>query len=253
MGPLTIRSGCVAAGFAVIVLTASACAGAFGPPLHADPGGGNCAKTAAATLGWGTPNRADDFSDSSSLAGWRLYDGPGHNGNGRRTPRAISAADGVLTVTGDAQGNSGGMAWNPGQFHGRWEVCAKSSSAAEAYHALLLLWPDDDDWPAGGEIDFMEVVDPARQGSEFWLHFGPDDTRENGYLPIDTTQWHSWAVEWTPNRIAAYVDGTMWWESTNVEHFPPRRMHLCVQLDNTGGDVGAGAQMSVDWARQYSI
>jgi hypothetical protein len=223
------------------------------PGLKADPGNGNCSQTAAENFGWGPPNRADDFSGSSSLAGWIVYDGPGHNGNGRRTPSAVSITDGALTITADGQGNSGGLAWNPGQLYGRWEGCAKAPPAAEAYNALLLLWPDAEDWPSGGEIDFMEIVDPARQNSEFWLHYGPDDKREFGNLRSDAAQWHSWAVEWTPWHLAAYVDGRMWWETKNVEHLPPRRMHLCVQLDNTGGDTSQGGQMMVDWVRQYWV
>jgi licheninase len=250
---LSQRLGRVPAGFACTVLAAVACAGPFMPAMRADSGDGNCPTTAAATLGWGSANRSDDFTGPSSLSGWQIYDGPGHNGNGRRTPDAMSVSDGALTITGDAKGNSGGMSWNPGQFYGRWEVCAKSSPAADAYHAFLLLWPDDDDWPAGGEIDFMEIVDPARQESEFWLHHGPEDKREYSNLRADATQWHSWAVEWTPGRIAAFVDGSKWWETTNAANFPPRRMHLCIQLDNTGGDTGNGASMSVDWARQYGI
>jgi hypothetical protein len=242
----------VAVGLACVFLTAApACARM--PTLKADPGDGSCTKTAADTFGWGAPNRTENFTDPTSLGSWTLYDGPGHGGNGRRTPDAISVEDDMLTIKGDANGNSGGMAWDPGQFYGRWEVCAKSSPAADAYHALLLLWPDADDWPSGGEIDFMEVVDPARQNSEFWLHYGANDQREHSDFAVDATQWHSWAVEWTPWRIAAFVDGAMWWQTTDVAHFPPRRMHLCIQLDNTGGDTGSGASMSVDWARQYWI
>lgn len=218
----------------------------------ADPGS-QCSNTAAATLNWGTPNRADDFTDPSSLDGWGLYDGPGHAGNGRRTPSAISVADGHLTITGDAHGDSGGMAWNPGQLYGRWEACAKSTVAAEGYHSLLLLWPDAEDWPVGGEVDFMEVTDPTRQSVEGWLHYGPHDGKIHHELRIDATQWHSWAVEWTPQHIAAYVDGNMWWEITNPALLPPRPMHLCIQLDNFGGDIGEGGQMSVDWVRQYSV
>jgi licheninase len=253
MPRLSQRLGHVAAGLACTFLVAVACAGPLVPTMQADTGDGNCARTAASTQKWGAANRTDDFTGPSSLSSWQIYDGPGHNGNGRRTPTAMSVDGGVLSITGDAKGNSGGMAWNPGQFYGRWEVCAKSSPAADAYHAVLLLWPDDDDWPSGGEIDFMEVVDPTRQGSEFWLHYGSEDKREYANLNIDATQWHSWAVEWTPSRIAAFVDGAMWWSTTNVAHFPPRPMHLCMQLDNTGGDTSTGASMSVDWARQYGI
>jgi len=87
-------------------------------PAQAAPD--NCPATAAAAYQWGAPNKSDDFDDPSSLAGWNLYNGPGHAGNGRRTPSAVSVADGVLTITGDSRGNSEGMSWSPGQTFGRW-------------------------------------------------------------------------------------------------------------------------------------
>src|SRR4051812_14361075 len=65
----------------------------------------NCPITAGAASNWGTPNRTDDFNDPSSLRSWYVYDGPGHEGNGRRTPDAISISTGLMTITGDAQGN----------------------------------------------------------------------------------------------------------------------------------------------------
>jgi len=223
------------------------------PTADADPGDGKCPNTAAAAHGWGPPNRIDDFTDPASLDQWTVYDGPGHDGNGRRTPAAVSVADGILTITGDSEGNSGGMAWLPGQLHGRWEACVKSSPSGPGYHSLLLLWPDAENWPVGGEVDFMEIADPTRQTVEGWLHYGPNDERESSTLPIDSTQWHSWAVEWTPQRITMFVDGVQWWQTADPAHLPPGPMHLCIQLDSFGGDLGGGGTMMVDWARQYSL
>jgi hypothetical protein len=219
----------------------------------ADAVNGNCSITAAAVHGWGQPNRQDDFNDPTSLAGWTVYNGPGHGGNAQRTPHAVSIADGVLTIIGDTNGNSGGMAWLPGQLHGRWEACVKSSRAPESYHSLVLLWPDAEDWPVGGEVDFMEVVDPTRQSVDFWVHYGPDGQKEGSVIQIDATQWHSYAVEWTPSRIIYYVDGEQIWQTTDPMRIPPGAMHLCIQLDYFGGDAGEGAQQIVAWARQYNL
>ncbi|MCV7130043.1 glycoside hydrolase family 16 protein [Mycolicibacterium vanbaalenii PYR-1] len=212
-----------------------------------------CPVTAAASLGWGTPNRLDNFDGPSSLPDWIVYDGPGHAGNGRRTPGAMSVTDGMLTITGDSQGNSGGMGWLPGQLHGRWEACVRSSIAPAAYHSLVLLWPDAEDWPAGGEVDFMEIVDPARQQVEFWLHWGPGGAKQSTKVTVDATRWHSYAVEWTSSHLIYYVDGEPEWLITDPNLLPPRPMHLCLQLDYFGGDTGGGAQQWVDWVRQYDL
>lgn len=216
-------------------------------------GNGNCANTAAAVHGWGDPNREDDFTSPATLSTWDVYDSEGHDGNGRRTPSAVSVADGTLTITGDAEGNSGGIAWNPGQYQGRWEACVKSPPASANYHSVALLWPDANDWPSGGEIDFMEISDPTRQSAQAFVHYGPDDTREDANILVDAAQWHSWGVEWTSERIAVFMDGALWWETSTPAALPPRLMHLCIQLDNFGGDISAGGQVSVDWVRQYSL
>jgi hypothetical protein len=212
----------------------------------------NCATTAAVTHGWGAPNRSNDFTDPA-LAGWRLYNGPGHAGNGRRTPTAASVAAGVMTITGDARGNSEGMAWAPGQTYGRWEACVRSSPAAAGYHSVLLLWPDAEDWPSGGEIDFMEITDPRRQAVGAALHYGATDEQENSTVEIDATTWHSWAVEWTHDDVTFYVDWSPWWQVANPAIIPHRAMQLCIQLDDLGGDLSQGGQLMVDWVRQYPV
>jgi hypothetical protein len=250
-----VRSGRVAlAMLAGVIGAAGAIIWPNGGTAHPTDAPMNCPVTAATTHGWGAPNRTSTFDTASDLGQWWLYDGPGHAGNGRRTPEAIAVAAGLLTITGDAQGNSGGMTLKgPGQVYGRWEVCAKSPAAAPDYHSVLLLWPDAEDWPMGGEIDFMEISDPQRQIVDANLHYGPDDERQGGTVQIDASQWHSWAVEWTPDHIATYVDGVQWWETTDVAHFPPGRMHLCMQLDNFGGDIRGGGRLVIDSVRRYGV
>jgi hypothetical protein len=212
-----------------------------------------CTKSAAAVNGWGEPEVEDDFDTPSSLSNWYLYDAAGNAGNGRRTPDAITAIDGTVTIAGDPAGNSGGMGSKSGQLFGRWEVCARSPQSSPGYHSVLLLWPDAEDWPLGGEVDFMEAVEPSRQTVQGWVHYGPDDRRDGGIVAVDATSWHTWAVEWTPERITTFVDGTRWWTTTNTATFPPRQLHLCMQVDNFGGDISSGGRQQVDWVRQYSL
>ncbi|MFR9806584.1 glycoside hydrolase family 16 protein [Pseudonocardia sp. RS010] len=221
--------------------------GTTGPLIR--PGEG---RTAAATFGWGTPNREDDFTDG--LAGWGLYDGAGHGGKGRRSPDAFSIRDGILVVTGSPDGTTGGMAWNPGQKYGRWEGRVRAPESDRSYHALLLLWPDAEDWPSGGEVDFMEMSDPDRRSTDLFLHYGPDNSQLHGEVEIDATQWHNWAVEWTPDHIAAFVDGEEWWRTEERRTLPPGPMHLTIQLDwfPHGGEVRE-SRMEVDWVRRYDL
>ncbi len=212
--------------------------------------------TAAATHGWGTPNREDDFTED--LSGWGVYDGPGHADKGTRSPAAASVADGVLTLNGDAEGTTAGMAWGSGkgQKYGRWEGRVRAPAGDPTYNALLLLWPDAEDFPEGGEIDFMEMTDHTRQSTDVFLHHGEDNAQEHGTVKIDATRWHNWAVEWTPKGVTTYVDGEQWWHTDKAEALPPGPMHLCIQLDwfpqERDGAVRP-SQMQVDWVRQYPL
>jgi licheninase len=73
---------------------------------------------------------------------------------------------------------------------------------------------------------------------------------------VDATQWHNWAVEWTPTHIATFLDGEEWWRTERVDILPPDRMHLCIQLDwfprSRRGAVQEST-MQVDWVKQYAL
>jgi hypothetical protein len=208
--------------------------------------------TAAERHGWGTPDRVDDFSGGADQ--WNIYDGPGHAGQGTRSPSAVSLQDGILTITGDSSGTTAGMAWNPGQKYGRWEGRVKAPASDPSYNALLLLWPDAENFPVGGEIDFMEMMDSERRRTDTFIHYGADNSQVNGQVQVDATEWHNWALEWTPDAITAYVDGEEWYRTTDTSIFPPGPMHLCIQLDwFPKGGTPEESVMHVDWVKQYSL
>jgi hypothetical protein len=206
--------------------------------------------TAAALLDWGSPTREDDFT--AGLAQWDLYEGTGHAGQGVRSPMNATVQDGVLTLTGDASGTTAGTCWGRGRRFGRWEARIRAPESDPSYDAVLLLWPDDDA-PGGGEIDIAEMQDPSRRTTGFHLHHGADDEQVEGRVEVDATRWHSWAVEWTPQEITAYVDGRPWFRTTDVATFPPGPMHLCVQLDwfPSGDGPVRESSMQVDRVREY--
>jgi Glycosyl hydrolases family 16 len=226
----------------------------FGSSSSGSAGSAGCTATAAERHGWGTPDRSDDFDHASSLNNWLVYDGPGHVNNGRRTPDAVTVSDGNLVISADLAGNSGGLTPNwGGRMHGRWEICARSTIAGPAWTAAALLWPDAEDWPAGGEVDFMEISDPTRQTVSYFLHWGAENHIEQHTTVVNATQWHSWAVEWTPQRITVFRDGIAWGASVDVNRLPPRPMHLTLQLDNFGGITFPAGKMFVDRVAEYPL
>lgn len=208
--------------------------------------------TAAAKHKWGAPTRQSDF-EAGLPTDWHPYGPePGHGKNGTRKPEAITVADGIATITSDQEGNTGAMSWHPGQKYGRWEACVKSDKGSGGINALLLLWPVAEDFPVGGEIDWMEIMSDDRQETSFFLHYGAANDQDYGSVNHDATRWTAFALEWTPEKMAGFVNGKEWFSSTDTAHFPPRPMNMTMQLDYFG-NAGGGSAMHMDWAKQWAL
>jgi hypothetical protein len=213
---------------------------------------------AARLFGWGPAVAGDEFSGARLNTGmWSVYNGPGHNGNGCRCPRQVTVGGGLLTITGLPNGDSGGIAWRAGQRYGRWEArmrVAQTDTGGHPYHPVLILWPDSDKWPSGGEIDYAEAnAGEFRVGA--FLHYGngtASGAQESHSTMVDLAGWHNYAVEWTPDHIAGYVDGRLWFRTAGASVQPPGPMHQTIQLDDLypGGGLNR-AQLSVAWLRIY--
>ena len=95
----------------------------------------------------------------------------------------------------------------------------------------MLLWPDAEDWPEGGEIDIMEIPKGDRTKAHFTVHWGEENTPGRGVREGDFTQWHTFAVEWTPDHIIGYLDGAEIYRNDDSDANPPRSMHFAMQQD----------------------
>ncbi|OLM08487.1 hypothetical protein Ae706Ps2_6688c [Pseudonocardia sp. Ae706_Ps2] len=229
-------------------------AGSPGPPTGPTSGTPASGDTAGEVFGWGVPDVVDDFTGTGLGAGWNAYDGPGHAGNGTRSPDAATVTDGVLTIDGTGDGTTAGLAWTAhSQKYGRWEVRMRAPTGSPSYNALALLWPTQENFPVGGEIDFAEIMNPARDTIELFLHYGADNSQVHGELNIDAAAWHNYAVEWTPHGVTAFVDGREWWKTTDTSILPPGPMHLCLQLDWFPRGDGETGRMQVDWVKQWGL
>ncbi|WP_145981492.1 glycoside hydrolase family 16 protein [Pseudonocardia sp. HH130629-09] len=205
---------------------------------------------AALKMGWQAIG-GDEFLGSTLGSNWSPYNGEGHDGQGRRTSDAISVENGNLVIRGDSQGNTGGMAWGTPQKYGKWEMRAQFPKGDKQYHPVLLLWPSEVSWPEGGEIDFAETTS-ASDDVSFFLHYGSSNSQKDAKKQIDITQWHNYAVEWTPDAIVGYIDGVEWFRSEDPNTFPPGPMHATIQLDYfPDGGSPEPSEMRVAWMRQY--
>jgi Glycosyl hydrolases family 16 len=206
----------------------------------------NGGRQAAAVNGW-TRVGGDEFNGGMSPL-WSPYDSEGHDGNGRRTPDALSVENGMLVIRGDSEGNTGGMSWKEDQRFGRWEMRARFPKGDSQYHPVLILWRESGG-KENGEIDFAETTSASDKVS-FFLHYGSE--QDYAHKNIDITQWHNYAVEWVDGRVTGYVDGGKWFESTAEDTLPPGKMHPTIQLDYfPEGGSPQPTEMHVDYMRIY--
>lgn len=180
----------------------------------------------------------------------------------------------------------GKAAWQ----YGRIEVRAKLPQGQGTWPAIWML-PEDwsrGPWPLSGEIDILEAVNLGTEckdcpdGKESTilgtLHYGklpPDNVYkgdETPYPPV-LSGYHTYALEWTADRMVWTVDDTVYAQRTSDEWFTdaepgnPRApfdapFHLILNLAIGGGlaegrglggvdESGFPKDMRVDWVRVF--
>jgi hypothetical protein len=221
---------------------------------------------AAVVFGWGSVIDGDEFSTGSTPdpVKWSLYNGAGHGGNGLRVPSAWSVANGILTCTGLANGNTGGMAWHGGgrgssvtyRDEARVRLYNTASDSGSQYHPVLIRWPNSDVWPQGGEDDYMEtnIGSTGVQAFIHWPNQSSGSAQSSASKTIDITQWHNYAIERSSTGIKGFIDGVQWFSFTlaQTNGQVPGPMHPTIQLDNFGGTTHRVAKMDVAWYRMYN-
>jgi hypothetical protein len=216
--------------------------------------------------GWAAREVArDDFTGPAvDITKWDIYNSLGHGDRGLRRPSQFSVVDDptalggrALRVVGTPDGTTGGMAHRLNQRFGRWAARMRVPDGDSRYHPVLLTWPQAENWPQGGEIDFAEGKCGVDR-MEFFLHFSSANRQTHSAVDVDVSQWHWYEVEWTPTHVRGWCDGRLYFEDRNATHFNYSDFgahHGCIQLDWFPGDATrtGGGEMLVDAWRVYSL
>jgi licheninase len=247
--------------------TAPPAAGAADPGravgrLRGRPSAGSQPARPSSKRRWGRPVLVDDFNGTRlNPRKWLVY----HSPQARENPRTESAtrvSGGRLRLTGGmyrSRDLSGGVASRLNQRYGRWEVRMRAERGV-GYSAVALLWPERFGDPEFAEINFAEVIDPARRSVGLFVHRGPDDRQAQRVIPADFTRWHTVALDWLPDRLTFWLDGREVWSYRGP--LIPRRTLMGLALQNDQAcDRGPGfcrdrttpkwVTMDVDWVRVY--
>ncbi|MEU1723291.1 glycoside hydrolase family 16 protein [Actinomadura sp. ATCC 39365] len=217
--------------------------------------------------GWGTPvaGQSDEYNGTSvDLAKWGLFGAdpgqstgcsPGYNGHGQRCASQTTEGGGHLSVTGTADGRTGGLYSRMRPFkYGRVEVRERAvplaDNGGQRYHAVPLLWPENDaDYPRA-EIDFAER-DVASPTVDLFVHH--DGTQSNCSFAVDSTQFHNYAVDWQPNSVKWYVDGNLICTvNAAIDYFNTTNGGAQMDMFAATGTLMRPARQDVDWIRMYA-
>ena len=215
---------------------------------------------AAIRYGWNMTSHDEFDGDEVDEDRWSPYRGRTTDDVGQHDPDNLSVSDGTLKLTSRGK-TSAGMNWKGGQKYGRWEARVRSQ-AGNGYGPVMLLWPESGEWPEDGEIDIMEIPKGDRTKAHFTVHWGEDNTQDGKSVQSDFTQWHNFAVEWTPEHIIGYLDGEEFYRIEDPDANPPGPMHFVLQQDigpygkdwipAPDASTPETCTFEVDWVRIYA-
>lgn len=164
------------------------------------------------------------------------------------TQDGIHMAAAALPTVPGAHGSDGGM------LYGRFQIRLRADPVA-GYKLAVLLWPDSEEWPKDGEIDFPEanLNGPILAFVHHQNGTSPNDQTE---FATDATygQWHTATVTWLPSGVSFQLDGQV--VGTAFARIPNTPMHLIIQAETSiGGPVptdAAAGNIQIDWLSVYT-
>jgi beta-glucanase (GH16 family) len=234
---------------------------------------------------------SDEFSNTNvDTTKWTFDIGNGSGGWGNNeleyyTSRAtnVYVADGLLHVVARKESYNGYRYTSAklktlglfSQVYGRFEFRAKLPQG-KGYWPALWLMPRDSvygGWAASGEVDIMENKGRIPTQVMGTLHFGgayPNQAQSYGpsynFAGGDSvTNFHVYALEWTTNQFAWYVDGVCYesqssWYTTGGPYPAPFEQPFYIIMNlavggnfdgNPDGTTVFPGDMQIDYVRVY--
>ncbi len=180
--------------------------------------------------------------------------------------RTLVHQSGAITTAGDRWGMVGpaGAAPTHSFRYGFFEASIQVPKGKGYWPAF---WTKEVTNANDDELDALEIVDPAARHVAHHLHWGPKDSR-NDWTGVPGIGWpsgvdlsagfHTYGVNWQPDRIDWYFDGKIVQSCTDKAKIPQSYQYLIVNLA-IGGDWPGypdastvfPAEMQIDWIRVW--
>jgi beta-glucanase (GH16 family) len=172
--------------------------------------------------------------------------------------QVVSVANGMLNLyLHTANGTPMAAAIMPtlpkSMLYGKYTIRFKSDSL-QGFKTAWMLWPDSENWPQDGEIDFPEGDLSSTIGGYVHHQNATSGSDQDAYsTKVTYTSWHTASIEWSPGKVTFILDGaTVGTSTTNVPNTP---MHWVIQtescLDGCPAASTAG-NLQIDWITAYT-
>lgn len=237
----------VALGFLLLAMTTRS-SGQHGPTPEAPEGW---------RLVWHDEFDGDTVDDTR----WRVEDAALVKNNELQyyAPDEVYLEDGCLVLRSRqrAMGNrefTSGLIESRGRFaqaFGRIEIRAKLPRTQGMWPAHWML-PEDRSWPP--EIDIMESVGSQPELISMSLHTGawPDlDSQTMDHLGPDySADFHVFALEWDPDELRWYIDGTL---AFSTRENVPQKPFFIILNTAIGGNMPGDPDETTEWPQHHRI
>lgn len=172
---------------------------------------------------------------------------------------AAPASDEVKPYIGNAAYTSGLLTtkFSFAQEYGVFEIKAKLPEGNGLWPAFWLL-PTDNSWPP--ELDVFEGLGGNPDNIYLTTHdqVAGKHVYTQSIVNLDTTQWHTYGVNWGPDKITYLIDGQAVATHATPESMKGKEMFMMVNLAVSSAgwagkhDASTGTkQMEVDYVRAY--
>lgn len=160
--------------------------------------------------------------------------------------------------------------------YGKFEIRARMPSGHHLWPAIWML-PRNEKygaWAASGEIDILELRGDQPHQIMGTIHYGgtwPNNkytgSGERSYPADFSDDYHTFAVDWSPNKIIWYVDGQQYYEeninrmmwsgrgnnpyNANIQPFDDNPFFILLNVAVGGNFFGGGPYVTPDEARGW--
>lgn len=209
-----------------------------------------------------TPVATGAFPSGGYAKHWGVYDDgwPDTSRQGTYMPSKVLSVHGgaldysIRTENGKHLVAAPWLLDTKGKTYGRFSIRFRSD-ALPGYKTAWLLWPDSEQWPADGEIDFPEGGLGPKDTISAFSHYARSSGGQAAFETGATyLSWHTVTVEWAPGRVTFFLDGAR--VGTTTTAVPRNPMHWVLQtetnLDGYAPSAAVRGHVLVDWVAYWA-